>query len=594
MSLVSRALEAIKFFTSKVYIGIFNKPIPVDQTSILVDPAADIPVDQASQSGMVRRIGSTLENPSYKQLYDDDDVYFNRLGDRIFPLNTDLLGKLSVKLKRRPGGEVANEDDIKFDIATIEAINKIIKDPEQSFSKKVVKENLPILIAIYDKYKDNDQQIAENVEILRKILENTKNQESKYDFLLDTTQGVFFVLKTTNANTGKKEYKVNCFSRETRKNFFLYKLEAVLIRTLYLEKLYLNYLKKLKGRNKLKLVDNLEKSYICFGTFDANQNRRQDLIAFHQDKFPFYFLPQFFQAKSKECVEKLFDLNPNGFASHTPHYGFLDFLTKIKIMPITSAATQTQTQYRLASGPQGGWAPFFAYFNSLLSHATPDSIDMDELYKIYNGNIPLEVLDFAVKFNKNLEELRKMNRKFRRALLSFAVPTDKKMQFMQSIIDEFNARSKVKIEIIGDQVRITKQDEPQDEPQHWIERHRRHAIETANYPWVETTEGPALFDNIDDDGKIDESFRNHVDDMVSVSETFKEEDQNYEFLMSDVKEMLTTTKNVESIIVPERLSAGSKRNKSKRRNTKKKLNKLIKRRFSQRKQNKKRRSRKIK
>jgi hypothetical protein len=577
-------------------ISAFRKPPP---TPILTN----FSINEKTGSHIVKRQVSTAEYPSYKQLYDHDFDYFNRLGDRILLMNNDLLGKLSGKLKRTPGGEVVDTDDIKFDIDTIEAINKIIEEPEQSFSKKVVKENLPILIAIYDKYKDNDQQIAENVEILRKILENTIKQKTVYDKTLDTTQAAFLIYKTTKS--GRAVYDCYVSSRETRKKYVIPKVRTLFIRILYNERLYLTYGLTREEIDQGKR-NQLSKSYICIGTADGTADRSQGLTSFHQDNFPTYPIPENLQRVFKKTIIDLFNV-PRGIPP-IPFCGFLDFQTITDDdIPVTSGRTEDETMYRLAPSAKDEWAPFFAYLNSIITHATPDFIDIDELIRIYGGKevIPPSVLEFAVRFNESLRKLHAIKRQFRRVLLSFAPSNEKNIEIMKTMTRAFEAGAAVNIEINDRNIEFTNKIANPEEPQHWIEEKRFNDISSSKGQWIETTDGPALFNNIDDDGADGQTFRENIENYVYTRVRFVEgESSDLAELQRLVEDMWRQNKveTVSSIIVPRdptsEPDAGgkrkSKRNKSKRQRNTKKKHKLRKRRSSQRKQNKKKTSRKIK
>jgi hypothetical protein len=571
-------------------ISAFKKPPPTPISS-------KFSIAETSRADLVKRQVSTAENPSYKKLYDDDFVYSNRLRGRILSMNTYLLDKLGGKRKRNVESEVESGIASNKAIKAIKAINAIIGDLDRTFTKEVVKQKLPELIAIYDKYKDDDEEIARNVGILKKILENTIKQKTGYDKTLDTTQATFLIYKTTEA--GRAVY--DCYilsSKETRKPLLIAKMHTLLIRELYDEKLYLTY-----GQINPEIKDKLRQSYICIGTADGTPDRSQGQTAFHQDNFPTYPMPENLQRVFKITINHLFNVRPG--IPHIPFCGFLDFQTRTASMPVTAARDQDETIHRLAPGAKDEWAPFFAYLNSIITHATPDLIDINELNRIYKGNIPRLVLEFAIRFNESLEELLTKKRQFRRVLLSFAPSIDKNIKNMETMIEAFKAGAAVEIEINnGDITFINKIANP-EEPQHWIEEKRFNdiiGISGSQGQWVQTSEGLALFNNIDDDGADGQTFRKHIEHYVYTHERF------VEGVSSDLAEIqrlvddMWRDKEVErvsSITVSRdpRSTAGgkrkSKRNKSRRRrNTKKKLNKLRKRRLSQRKQNKKRRSRK--
>lgn len=235
----------------------------------------------------------------------------------------------------------------------------------------------------------------------QKNKKNKKNNVKEYVKELDATQAAFIVIKEN-----RSKYIVHLlFTRDTRINFLRGKIPTILLRVLYLE--------------QFKYGNTVPLQYICIGTIDANNNRDHHQTAFHQDNFPSYFI--------SDPLERVFNNTILTFFQERPHYpqgGFLDFQTIIPHVAITTGRDRTHELFRLLEGAAGRFAPFFAYLNSIITHATPDYIKIDDINTYYisiGQQVPPEVAEFVDKFNKYLAILHENERKFRRCLLSFAV-----------------------------------------------------------------------------------------------------------------------------------------------------------------------------
>ena len=217
---------------------------------------------------------------------------------------------------------------------------------------------------------------------------------------LDASQAVFIVIKES-----RSKYVVHLlFTRDTRIKFLRGKIPTILLRVLYLE--------------QFKYGSTPPESYICIGTVDANNNRDQKQTAFHQDNFPSYFISDPLERIFSDTIQIFFPERP-----HYPQCGFLDFQTLITHLAVTTGRDKTHELFSLLRGAVGQFAPFFAYLNSIITHATPDYINMDEIIAYYNNigkQVPQEVEEFVEKFNKYLTILRENKREFRRCLVSFA------------------------------------------------------------------------------------------------------------------------------------------------------------------------------
>ena len=246
---------------------------------------------------------------------------------------------------------------------------------------------------------------------------------------LDASQAVFIVIKES-----RSKYVVHLlFTRDTRIKFLRGKIPTILLRVLYLE--------------QFKYGDTKDQ-YICIGTVDANNNRDQKQIAFHQDNFPSYFI--------SDPLERIFSDTIQTFFSERPHYpqgGFLDFQTLITHLAVTTGRDNTHELFSLLRGAVGQFAPFFAYLNSIITHATPDYINMDDIIAYYTKigqQVPPEVVEFVEKFNKYLAILRENKREFRRCLLSFADYNIDNLDKANETIQQFytNATATIEEDII--------------------------------------------------------------------------------------------------------------------------------------------------
>jgi hypothetical protein len=272
-----------------------------------------------------------------------------------------------------------------------------------------------------------------DIKLFRKLLQFKKDAKLKiqrmrkkeYTKDLDTTQAAFIVFKENS-----QRYRiVLIFTRDARIDFIRGKIPTILLRVLYLE--------------QFKFGREPPQSYICVGTVDANNNKDQTQTAFHVDSFPRYFISYPLEEEFKTLYTYLFGQNT------PPDCGFLDFQTLLNFVAATAGRDKTHELFSLLPGAKGNFAPFFAYLNSLITHATPDFINFEEIeayYKKEGLEVPEEVKDFVEKYNDYLEILRENKRKFRRELLSFTPMTDENRLFTEDIIRKFKEKATAVIE----------------------------------------------------------------------------------------------------------------------------------------------------
>ena len=402
--------------------------------------------------------------------------------------------------------------------------------------------------------------------------DNNDDDDKKKDYVkdLDETKAAFIVIKET-----VNKYIVHLlFTRDTRIEFLKGKIPTILLRVLYLE--------------QFKFPQGIPGSYICVGTLDANNNRDQNQTAFHQDNFPAYFISDPFENQFNTFIYNLFHERP-----HYPQCGFLDFQTLINMVAITAGRDRTHELFSFLRGAKGIFAPFFAYLNSIITHATPDFLNIDEIIAYYQSlgqQVPQEVIDFVEKYNRYLTILRENERKFRRCLLSFANLNAANLNVAEATILAFktNATATIEEDIITKNLK------------------KQNLVGLTIYnPLIERKK---LFKN---NQFSDDPDRINVEKFVYMKKTFQmsgsiiKDPPNLNYLIQlknemfepvDTSRLLLNRDDIgKATLVSSTETAGgkrkSKRNKSKRRNTKKKYNQK-KRRSSQRKCNKRRKSKK--
>jgi len=493
-----------------------------------------VDIERATQTSIVPRFASYDNNPSYIRLY--SDTYRYKHPEEYAP-------------EKYAPDDDSEEDDPEEDDPEED-------DPEEDYTKKKTLK--------YSHRPEKDD--IEEHDIKEETLKH-KNAAVEKDYLkdLDSTQAAFIVIKQ-NANT----YIVHLlFTRETRIHFLKGKIPTILLRVLYLE--------------QFKFGQNIPESYICVGTLDANNNRDQNQISFHQDNFPTYFISNPFETLFNNFIFNLFRGTP-----HYPQCGFLDFQTLINMVATTTGRDRTNELFSFLRGAKGRFAPFFAYLNSIITHATPDLLKMDEIESYYRSqglDVPLEVREFVEKYNIYLTILRENERKFRRCLLSFADFSRANEKKANDTIQEFKNNATVTIEEDIIKKNLKKQN----------------LVESSIYdPQIEEKK---LFKN---NQFSNDHVRINVDKFVYMKKTFVkgvsiiEVPPNLNYLIqlkdemfepTDTSRLLVARDTGMATLVPS--TAGgkrkSKRNKSKRiRNTKKKYY-FKKRRSSQKKNNNKKR-----
>jgi len=526
-----------------------------------------VDVSRATATSKVARFVSYDTKPSYKKLYNDDISYDSLEREKI----REILNQINEK--------ITQNEKIKFqDKIFLKKLKKIYDD---EFDDEDLNKIILTLNTFMKKNKNTDP-FPFDTKLFSKLLQLKKDANLKiqrirkkdYTKDLDTTQAAFIIFKE---NPG--EYKIFFIhTRDTRIDFLKGKIPTSFLRLLYLA--------------QFKFEGHPPPSYICVGTVDANNDKDQNQTTFHVDNFPRYFISGTLEEDFKKLYTRLFGQNA------PPECGFLDFQILLNFVAATTGRDKADELFSLLPGAKGNFAPFFAYLNSLITHATPDFINLAEIEAYYQSlgqNVPPEVREFVEKYNDYLEILRENKRKFRRELLSFTPITDENRIFTEDIIRKFKekATAVIKEDIIKKNL-------------------NDYLIEKSIYDPEINNE--ILFEN--DQFKNDPE-RENIECFVFMEKTFFIQEfsnddlnnPNLNFLIKLKDEMFEpigeriligrdepSARLVRREVVDNLGSelGGSKRNKSRqRRNTKKKLNKLIKRRSSQRKQNNKRRSRKI-
>jgi hypothetical protein len=523
-----------------------------------------VDVFHATATSKVARFRSHDTKPSYKKLYNDDITY-----------DLEREGKGKEKREKIREGKREREkiretlNQINEEITQ----NKNIKFQDKIFLKKLKKiyddefddEDLNTIILTLNTFmKRNTNPNPFDTKLFTKLLQFKKDAKSKiqeignkeYTKDLDTTQAAFIIFKE---NPG--EYKIFFIhTRDTRIDFLKGKIPTSFLRLLYLE--------------QFKFEGHPPPSYICVGTVDANNDKDQTQTAFHVDNFPRYFISGTLEEDFKTLYTQLFGKNA------PPECGFLDFQILLDFVAATTGRDKADELFSLLPGAKGNFAPFFAYLNSLITHATPDFINLAEIEAYYQSlgqNVPPEVREFVEKYNDYLEILRENKRKFRRELLSFTPITDKNRLFTEDIIIK-NLNEHLKDKSIYDpeinNEILFENDQFENDPE-------RENIEC--FVFMEKTFFIQEFSN-------DDLNNPNLNFLIKLKDEMFEPIGERILIGRDEPSARLVRREVVDNLGSE--LGGSKRNKSKRRNTKKKYH-FKKGRQTQRKQNNKRRSRKI-
>jgi hypothetical protein len=548
-------------FFNNIRLGVTGRlygQLSLDEVADISRATADISratadVSLVTATSSLPRFSSYDTNPSYKKLYDTDFTYDN--------LDKEKMIKICKEMLKNDKNKPTHTKILNNIITKIENIEPINIDELKKIATQLIDFNT-------DKLNSLTQYDLSELDIIKKKIYKQRNYAKEYTKDLDTTQAAFIVFKI-DPNT----YKIYLiYTRDTRIEFIKGKIPTILLRVLYSE--------------NFKYGEHSPQSYICVGTVDANNDKDQKQTAFHEDNFPRYFISDPLEEDFKNLYDTLFGKNS------LPHCGILDFQTLLDVVTATTGRDSDNEVFSLLPGANGNFAPFFAYLNSLISHATPDFIDLEKIkadYRMQNIALPQEVIEFVERYNTNLQILRENNRKFRRELLSFTPMTQEYTRFTEDIITKF--REKATSVIVEN--RITKNLIP-------------YLIGKSIYDKDITKK--ILFEN---DQFVNDFERNNIECFVYMEKTFNGAELSNKDLNNPNLNFLIQLKNQMFAPIGDRLllgradssaillqgqgivtDAGGKRNKSKQRqgrNTRKKLKKM---RSSQRKQNKKRRSRK--
>lgn len=418
-----------------------------------------------------------------------------------------------------------------------------------------------------------------------------------YTYGTDSCQTIYLAEKKGG------EYTVTIlFTRDDMPKWIKHTLDLIMIRILLIE----------KNTHVLEICQD----WAIIGSIDCQPDRNKDQIAYHQDNVLTNFVPNgvtftdtdtdtdgspvhlrtildsFFRTMFPQSNE-MFDPESRdcnnfttGFQVESPttaHIGILDYLSSI---PIVAAAARDQENYTFTELPPStdSHRAYLFYFNSIITHSTPERINIElikEWYKnnnkpegtepviFYNGFQSYNDLIHAIEKYNSLFEVMKINpRNFRRLLAKIIIiNTQEKSNAIDALKRTF-------------QINATN-------------------VYDFNIPQGRNTTTPPPEKNIHDDDD---------DDATIIKKRKSNEGKNntniysyaYKIYLSDEIDTFKNTFTAQlepssfniSRNVVDVTGGKSKRNKSKRRrNTKKKYH-LKKRRQTQRKQNKKRRSRK--